>query len=681
MKHQVTMVLLCIAALLLPAASHAQSVCLPAPRLLTTMPMGAKAGTVVDITITGDNLTDADDLRFSHPAITAVRKLDDSGQPVSGQYTVSIAEVCPVGVHEARVMTKLGISTSRVFSVGSLPEIQRTEPNTSLESAMHVSLDTVCNAAMTNRSVDFYRFDAEQGRRIVIDCAANGVDSKLKPVLILADAKGNDLVVERRGGVIDFTPPDSAQYVVKVQDLTFNGGPEYFYRLVIQTADSEQRIARLPATSAVSSCSWPPVGIADEAAQAESEPNNKAGEAQRLELPCDISGSFFPAADVDVFEFEAKKGDVWWCEVASERFGLATDPSIVVQHVATNADGETLTDVAELLDIPSPVKVSSNGYAYDGPPYNAGSSDIIGKIEIQQDGLHRLQLRDLFGGTRNDPGNVYRMIIRKASPDFALVAWAMHMELRNGDRNALSKPIALRCGATMPLEVVAIRRDGFDGEIDLAMENLPDGVTAAGVRIPAGKSRGVMLITAHQNAPPGLTSASFFGRAVINGETVTRPCRLTSMAWPVPDSWHEIPSPRLLADVPVSVSDSEFAPITIAAADAKVWEVSEGEKLAIPLVHTPRSEFSGANISLKTFGAGFERAPAFDASLTAETSEAVLDLAALKTPPGEYVVAFYGSAVAKYRTQPDADPRDIVDIVVSTPITIRVHPAQEAEQK
>jgi len=194
-----------------------------------------------------------------------------------------------------------------------------------------------------------------------------------------------------------------------------------------------------------------------------------------------------------------------------------------------------------------------------------------------------------------------------------------------------------------------VRRDGFNGEIALEMSDLPDGVTAAGLKIPAGKTRGIMLITADQNAPRGLTSASFVGKATIDGKEVTRPCRLASMAWPVPNAWSEIPSPRLLADVPVSVSGSEFAPITIASTEGKVWEAVAGEKLTLPLIHSRRCDFSGANISLKTFGPGFEGVPAFDASLTAESSEAVLDLAKLNTPPGDYTIAFYGSAVAKYR--------------------------------
>jgi len=735
--------------LLMTTSSWAQAVCLPAPRLLTTMPMGGQVGTSVAITITGANFENADELSFSHSGITASPKVDGSGKTIANQFVVQIAKDCPVGIHEARMMTRLGVSSSRVFNVGSLSEVTQAAANTSLETAAALPINSICNAVMTKQAVSYYSFEATKDQRIIVDCAATGIDSKLKPVVIIADAQGADLVVERRGGALDFTVPESGKYVIKLHDLTFSGGPYHFYRLAVKEAKNGEVVPRLPATETVSSFSWPPTGLAATAAASESEPNNEHAQAQKVTLPCDIAGSFFPAADVDTFEFTAKKGDVWWVEVASERFGLQTDPSIVVQHVANDGESEKLTDVVELADIPSPVQVSSNGYSYNGPPYNAGSPDIIGEVEIKEDGVHRLQLRDLFGGTRKDPRNIYRLIVRKAQPDFALVGWALHMNLRNGDRNALSKPIALRGGATIALEVVVVRRDGFAGEIDLEMGNLPDGVTAAGLKIPAGKSRGIMLITADQNTPRGLTSASFVGKATIDGKEVTRPCRLASMAWPVPNAWSEIPSPRLLADVPVSVSGSEFAPITIASTEGKVWDVVAGEKLTLPLIHSRRCDFSGANISLKTFGPGFEGVPAFDASLTAESSEAVLDLAKLKTPPGDYTIAFYGSAVAKYRynveavsaaeailktaqqeaealaavvkalteaakTAPaeqksEADkaaqaavvkkkladaaaaaadkklksataaakPKDIVDIVVSTPISIRVKPAEK----
>src|SRR5690606_34235335 len=132
----------------------------------------------------------------------------------------------------------------------------------------------------------------------------------------------------------------------------------------LQKAAEGEVVARLPANRAVNMASWPPHGLAETAAATEQETDGP----QQITLPCDIAGSFFPAADVDTFEFTAKKGEVWWVEVASERLGRPTNPSVIVQQVTGEGDAEKLTDVAELVDIDSPVKVSSNGYSYDGPP-------------------------------------------------------------------------------------------------------------------------------------------------------------------------------------------------------------------------------------------------------------------------------------------------------------------------
>jgi len=273
---------------------------------------------------------------------------------------------------------------------------------------------------------------------------------------------------------------------------------------------------------------------------------------------------------------------------------------------------------------------------------------------IQQDGRHCLHLTDLFGGTRNDSRNVYRLVIRKAQPDFAVVVWPLHMELRNGDRAALSKPLSLRRGATVALEVVAIRRDGFDGEIELVMEGLPEGVTARGLKIAAGKSRGMLLVTASPTAPRSVAFASITGKAQVNGSEVSRVCRLATVAWPIPDSWGEIPATRLAATVPVSVGGADLAPITIAPAAGPVIDAKVGDKLTIPFLQTRRSEFSGATAQLRPFGAGFEAAPALEVPLTADNSQVTLDLAALKLPPGEHTLAFVGFAVAKYRQHPEA---------------------------
>ncbi|HUP79914.1 MAG TPA: serine protease, partial [Pirellula sp.] len=578
-------VISCLLVFLMSGVAISQSVCLPLPRLLTTMPMGGTVGTQLEISITGENIEGANELLFTHFGLTATRKLDAKGQPDANKYIVNIASDVPTGIYEARLMTRLGISSSRVFSVGTLNEVTQLTPNSSLASSMALQVNSICNAVTTVKSIDHYSFEAQKGHRYVVNCSSRGIDSKLEAVLIIADANGRDLVVERRGDTLDFTASNDGKHILKIHDLTFKGGPAYFYRLSLQELPLGAPLPNFESTKNVSSFSWPPNGLAAIPLSSESEPNNLNAQAQKIALPCDISGSFYPAADVDTFEFTCAQGEIWWIEVASERLGRPTDPTVLVQHVNADGPNEQLTDVAEFSDIASPVKLSSNGYAYDGPPYNGGSLDIIGKLEIKEGGLHRIQLSDLFGGTRNDPRNVYRLVIRKAAPDFALAGWGLHMELRNGDRNALSKPLALRGGSTVALEVVTVRRDGFEGDVELVMEGLPDGVTAQGLRIPAGKTRGIMLVTADDQAPKALANVSFYGKSQVNGVEVRRPVQMAAMAWPIVDSWGEIPSPRLVTGLPISVTGAEFAPISIAAKEKKVWEATVGQKITIPLQH------------------------------------------------------------------------------------------------
>ena len=632
----------------------AQLVVLPAPRLLTVFPMGVQSGTSVEVTIAGDNIDEDPTLVFSTPKLSAEAKRDEKGGVVKNRFVVQAAADAPQGLHEARLLTRLGISSARCFSVGGLQEVARTKPNTTAETALELAPGSVCNAFTTARSVDFYTFQAAKGARFLLDCTTTGIDSRLTPVLLLSDAQGRELLAERRTAFIDFTAPAEGKYTLKVHGLTYQGGAENFYRLAVSEVAPGQPVKRQPVTPSVSAASVPKVNAAVTPFVDEVEPNNKAAHAQKIQVPCAIRGAFATAGDVDTYEFEGKKGDVWWVEAVSSRLGLPTDPFVLVQKVTKGPSGEVLTDVGEFNDIPSPVKLSSAGYAYDGVPYDVGSPDALGKFECKEDGACRLQIRDLFGGTRSDAGNVYQLVIRKAEPDFSLVNWAMHMELRNGDRANLSKPVALRGGATMAFDVVALRRDGFDGEIQIEMENLPPGVKAAGLRIPPGKSQGTLLLTAAEDAPRGFSVAKVFGRALINGTEVRRNCPSASMAWSVKDHSAEVPAPRLFADMPVSVGGAEQTPLTILPGQEQPFEAVAGQKLTIPLKLQWRGEFSAGPVKLKPLGADFTGVAAFDVASKAAQSEVVLDLAALKLMPGDYTLALHGGVVSKYSYNPGA---------------------------
>ena len=615
----------------------AQLAGLPASKLLTVLPMGGQAGATLDVTITGTDLDEPSELRFSSPRITAKAKTGENGKPEQNKFIVSIAADTPLGLHEVRAVTRLGISTPRAFVVGSQTEITRAKANNSAETALELPLNSVCNAAVTPAAEDFYFFRAKKGQKFVIDCTSTAIDSKLNRVLIIADESGRDLAVSRRGGSVDFVAPEEGNYRIKVHSLTFEGGPEHFYRLALL----DKAPAQLTKARSVSSFSWTQT---DAAPAAEKDPNDKGSEAQKVTLPCDISGKFFPAADVDTFEFEAKKGEVWWIELASHRLGLSTDPFGVVQRVTQDKTGEKLTDVAELNDIANPAV---------GTPYDAGSSDILGKIEIKDDGTYRLQLRDLFGGTRNQEGNVYRLIIRKAAPDFALVAWAFDAPNGPNYAQAPAKPLALRGGGTLAFQVAVQRRDGFDGEIHLSANGLPAGVTATGLKIPAGKSTGLVLLSAAENAARSLALINLSGKAKVGNAEVTRTCQIASVVWPVLNTAQEIPRARLHADLPVSVCGFETSPLTISPKETKTYEAKVAEKLTIPLKLIWRGEANSA-IKLKAVGAGFEAMKEIDVALKAAASDVLVDLAALKTPVGAHTLAFHTIAKGKYRREPEA---------------------------
>lgn len=634
-----------------------QSVCLPSPRLLTIFPMGGQVSQTVEVTVGGENLDELSGLFFSDPRIVATPATDEKQQVVPNRFRISIPTDIGTGLVEAFAVARLGVSSSRVFSIGQLTEIVQTKPSSSIKDAISIEANSTVNATMIAKGVNHYRFSAKAGQSVRIDCSSRSIESKLDPVIVLMTSSGKVLATDRLGNGISVRIESDDEYQIRVHDLTYQGGPEFFYRLSLQTVLPTSEPIRFASTKHVAQYSWPPVNFDYGKSKAEAEPNS-LDQPQQVELPCQISGSFYPAADADCFSFQAKKGEKWWIEIASHRMGAPTGPAAIVQQ-SMNVEGKaTWRDVLELKDIPSPMKVSSNHYAYDGPPYNGGSTDLIGMLDIPEDGLYRLQLNDLFGGTRVNPACIYHLIIRPATPDFALTGWVKHVELRNGDRNALSKPLALRPGATIALEIGAFRRDGFNGPIRLEVTGLPDGVSASAVDIAATQTSGTVFLTAGNQAPKGIGSIKIVGHSEIDGTTATRSCQLSSMSWPIRDHWQEFPRPRLLQHVPVSVTDAEPATITIQPpADENGnfrMKAAAGTVVKIPLKIERRSEFSGSVLALQTLGNGFQQVPRFEIALQENQAEAKLDLAALKIAPGSYTIAFYGPAVAKYRDYPQA---------------------------
>ena len=124
--------------------------------------------------------------------------------------------------------------------------------------------------------------------------------------------------------------------MIKVHELTFKGGPAFYYRLGLWEQPAGTPIVRQPATQAgefVLVAARRPCPSRRQSPESRAEQRSVA-RAQRISLPCDIAGRFYPGGGRGCLRVRGQEGrGVWWIEVASERFGLPTDPAILVQQV------------------------------------------------------------------------------------------------------------------------------------------------------------------------------------------------------------------------------------------------------------------------------------------------------------------------------------------------------------
>jgi hypothetical protein len=381
----------------------------------------------------------------------------------------------------------------------------------------------------------------------------------------------------------------------------------------------------------------------------EVEPNNSSAKAQKLAVPCEIAGQFFPANDVDTFAFDAKKGEVWRIEILSDRLGLPTNPFLTIER-----DGAAAQEIYA-----SEANVGTLRFS-------TLNNDPSTRLEVKEDGTYRVQVRDLFGASRKDPRCVYRLSIRPEAPGFRLAAVVEPPLEKKDERTAAPRPALIREGGTTAIRVIAFRRDGFTGDIELHAEGLPAGVKCLPTKILAGKDDGYLFLTADEKVERWIGAIRVVGKARIGDADVTQEARGGSVVWTVTDFNNDAVRARLTRDFVVAVGSTEPAPITIQGAEEKVWEVASGGKLEIPLKVTRRGEFKEA-LKLSAAGAPeIDKAKEIDIDAKAERATATIDLATAEIPAGEHTIYFQALTKGKVRG------KDTTTTIFSAPIRIVV---------
>jgi hypothetical protein len=532
-------------------------------------------------------------------AVQKTQPVDGKPQPVAGQFVVTIAGDVPVGVYDVRARGMFGLSNPRTFVVGDRKEIVEVEPNNMPDKPMAVELNTVINGRSdSGADVDWYKFSAKAGQRVLAEMQSRQIDSRMEGAVELYSAAGKRLIhrrtTARQEALLDFTIPADGEYLLKAYDFLYSGSGEYFYRLTLhagphidlilpasglpnstseytlfgrnlpggqpsamKAADGkvlEQLKVQIalpadptvlepgqqvePAEAGVDGIAYslPVAGgssnpltifFASGPTALEQEPNDAGDKAQKLAVPAEITGQFQARGDVDIYQFDAKAGEVFWIEVFGQRNGSPADPVLIVDQVKKNDKGEeTLARITAVDD-----NATNIGATF----FNTTTDDPVFRFAAPGEGTFRVTLRDRAFESRGDPSFVYRLSIRKESPDFRLVALPP-VPTTDPNQMAGTWDLGLRKGDNAQLTVMAFRHDGFNGPVELSVEGLPEGVKCPGAMIAAGQVSATLVFSSAENAADWQGPIRIIGKgrledaALVKAATDTEAARRTAAA-------------------------------------------------------------------------------------------------------------------------------------------------------
>jgi hypothetical protein len=512
--------------------------------------------------------------------------------------------------------------------------------------------------------------------------------------------------------VIDFTVPKTGKYIVGARDIVFSGGADYFYRLKVHVGPriefvfpasgqvgasgkftvfgrnlpggelSEFQLAggeklqklvvdvTVPASaetlSALGRLGSKQLGLSGQsvafgAAGAHwlatttdpviSEQEGENGtelQAQKITVPTEVAGQFYPQRDRDWYEFQAKKGEVYWIDIVSHRLGVSTDPALTVMRVdekasaqvaAVDDTGDRAGKIQSFLDTSS-----------DDPSY---------RFVPDRDATYRVLARDQFGGTIRDSSRIYRLRIRREAPDFQLYAAPQQLKVANANQ-ILSSAVSIRKGETMLLQVTANRLGNFAGEIKLDFTGIPDSITLANAMILAGQNSTWVSLTAKPDAAAWSGTMNITGTADLGGTAASRVCRAGAVVWETANKT-TAPAVYRVADQLRLAIVNEVQPGAIIPAQMQ-FTTSRGGSIDVPLKLT-RQDGWAETVNFVATDIAAEVKPA-DVSIDGKVAEGALKVAITnaKAKAGTYKFYLRADTKTKYVRNPEAVVRAEEDL-------------------
>ena len=481
------------------------------PQLSLILPRGVQRGGDRELVFRGVRLKDAAELLFysSDPAaafvVRGIQTVDDN----SFKATVFVPEDCPLGEHLVQVRCTSGISEFRSFFVGALPVIDEKEPNGSLAEAQAVPLNSTIQGVVTGEDVDYFAIPLAKGQRLSVDVEALRLGTFLfDPAVAILDEKRfelatvDDVPIAFQDCVVSMLAPADGTYYVQMRETSYGGNDNCRYRLHVGTfprptavypagGKAGEKVAAqflgdaagpLPYEVAVPAAgsllklfatdaqgigpTSIPFRISPQGNLLESEPNNDIATANNSADPSSsFNGIISTDGDADCFRFDAKKGETFDIECYARRLRSGLDPVITVLR----ADGGTV-----------------------GANDDSRGPDSSLRFQVPEDGPYVVRVGDHLG--RGRPDFVYRIELQPVTP-------ALTLSIPRIDRYSQTRQTVMVPRGNRYAVLINATRTNFAGDLVLAAEKLPAGVTMHCRPMPTGLSQMPVVFEAAADAP------------------------------------------------------------------------------------------------------------------------------------------------------------------------------------
>lgn len=657
------------------------------PSISKLTPQGVTSGTTTTVKVAGANLENPKAFQISSMASEAV-KLTPETEVKANELTCdfTVPANVPNGIHTFRVLTDKGISQPALVVIDSLPTIAHANQNKSRESAQSIPGVCAVEGHVDNLSRLYFRFPGKANQPFSLEVQARRLGSPLDPIVRLFDPNGREIAwSDDEPGLqgdcfLNTTLPADGEYTIELTDIRYQGSGNHrfrlrignfavintFYPLVLErkagasfsvasstlsapfSAElSAESLAVLPSHSPsqldwaipipanpidqpeLKAALWPAVGLSAAPQVAETEPNNTAEQSQRVELGHGLNGRSDQPGDIDRFVFTAKKDQKFTFDAITRSAGSPTDLTMRV----LKPDGGQLAAAED-----------------------NGLTDGRMDVTFPADGDYTLEVRDLH--ERGGPHMAWHVSVTENKPSFTLTA--------------AEDTFNIPAGGTIAVQVNA-QRKGYGGPIQVAIDNLPEGLTSHPTVIGPGRNDAILTVKSTPDAKvETIQQPRILGTANVNGETVTAVASLhdhlkasmSNAPWPSRNLIYSFaasvttPAPVNLRFEPAEVVFGQ----NLSAKVKVIAERTEGWDGDIALAINPAKNGIPGNIT-------FAPQPIKKGTNEVELTIAANEKAAL----GEFTIGLNGTIKKDKATSVQAAPG--LTIKLQAPMTIAVEPA------